>query len=368
MKALIVADVHVGNIEPFGGKLVGGLNERCRATLAVLERAIAEGKRRGCDVGISAGDLVDSATSWPQIVAALRRVLVQSRMRWFLLRGNHEVRSASPGDDALQALVEEPMITVVEPGPSYLRADDEPMSLATSVFWAPFDFDWSSVEERAITRRLVVAHRGIAGDDTPLYLSSGVHARDIASKCDRLSTIVSGDWHAHRCFREAGAPNVFQVGALAPKNFGELGMDDYGWAGVFDSRNGYVPFRVTGPRFHIFESINHWRLFVATASPLRDPGPGMGPGDPCFMRVLYGDEEDEQAIFAELAAKLPPNTFQVLPAPRATKVVDTSKAAVATSAEQAVDRYVAERLKLPAGIDPAEFAAEAKRRLSNGRR
>lgn len=255
MKLAIVADLHIGNHRVQGGAYECGVNERCQATIDVLERALEIAAEEGCEEFIVAGDLFDTAKPPAQLIApvmALFNWAVSAKsMTIRLLVGNHDQSSADPRDNALMAFAYAGLADVI--------------SIPTEtggVLYVPFRagnmLEW--VEECIEGRnpRIIVAHHGIIKHDTPPWLAESqgaVHlekVKELMARCG-AQAYFSGDWHEwFQCCTDDYF--IAQIGALCPTGYDNPG-DEYGNLLVVDTGEPtHVRMReVPGPRFHKVE-------------------------------------------------------------------------------------------------------------------
>lgn len=247
----VIADVHLGNHGVFGGARTAGLNRRAQIVADTLDRAVtaALGPLR-CDQLVVAGDLFDTTTPAPALIARAQEAL--RRIPSVVLVGNHDQTSTAPGDHALGPLV--PVATVVDqptllPGlalvPFRRPSQDEPTRL-----WVPKVLAGLG----DVSGRLLVLHTGLSDGDTPVYLADSAGAypvADLVATCAELGipVAVAGDWHRQRAWSASGV-QVAQVGALVPTGFDEHGLDGFGGLVVWDSDAGTLEtHQIPGLRF-----------------------------------------------------------------------------------------------------------------------
>jgi len=260
VKVGCVADVHVANHRVFGGPYVAGLNRRCRQVLDVLSRAVDAAEDAGCEVFLVLGDLFDSTTPEPQVIAATQDALTPcGRMRVVLLMGNHDQVSTAEGDHALGPLrlgarvVEKPTLLGCPNG------GDHALALVTfqpgpAKEWLP-----TVVAEMLRTQKhahqvvpLLALHLGIEGKGTPPFLrgaDDSVTVGLVRQLKDQhgIAQAVAGNWHSRRRY-DGG---VLQVGTLAPTGFDNPGYDSYGTLAIIDTEDpgGLHIKSLQGPRF-----------------------------------------------------------------------------------------------------------------------
>lgn len=257
MRTGCVADVHLGNHRKFGGPVVAGLNDRCRATLTALEEAVTAARRRDCGLFLVAGDLFDASTPTPQLIAATQDILASAKktMEVVLLVGNHDQESATEGDHALGPLRE--WATVVDK-PTVLMRD------GGHLVCLPYDSrpaaEWfaSTVDElmEMAPGTLLAMHLGMMDDNTPPWLRESRDAVSVQLVLEKMKQHeipfgVAGNWHNHGAWGDdPERPNLVQCGALVPTGWDNEGLDGYGGLVIFDTEAESVSAEVIpGPRF-----------------------------------------------------------------------------------------------------------------------
>lgn len=218
MKVAIVADVHVTNPKVHPGPVKASLCERAHRILDVLRRATAWPGGGRCDMLIVAGDLFDTCYPIPQLVYAVGEVF-RGVPHVRVLLGNHDVNSAEEGDNACRVLELAPNVKVI----------DKPIAHFPFVF-LPHPYDYRDLDGKGIdvSGTIVVAHHGISDDAMAAWTrDKGAPVTDVLAWLDQSGAYhyLAGDWHQHRSWCKG---RVQQIGALAPVNWKDPGIDGYG--------------------------------------------------------------------------------------------------------------------------------------------
>ncbi len=277
----IVADVHIGNHKRHGGAMNAGINTRCQQALDVFDVASKKaGDLRNSDF-IVAGDLVDSTSPSPQILAAVSKiyrapeVLVPST---HIIVGNHERVSGEPGDHSLgvfsnHTLVHEKPVcrygVIYVPHQSGVSGKDMIKNAMASLLIQDDLTVWENM--------LMVCHVGIEDSTTPPWLKGkGIHVSDLRKICEEsgIEAVVAGDWHEHRMWSFDDGPTIVQCGALVPTGWDNPSTlaqlhpenDPYGSFIVWDPRQREMTREVLpGPRFVKTNKVSDARAIVAAA-------------------------------------------------------------------------------------------------------
>jgi len=248
MRIAVVADVHIGNHRVQGGKTRFGLNDRCRLTIETLESAYASARRAQCTTMIIAGDLFDTPTPTPQMLARVISVMRDyDDVDTIVLSGNHDQMSTSPGDNGLGPLAASDAAIVVDDGPDVMR------ELLLIPFAPSMTIDdLRRCVEKLPNCKIAFSHVGVEDDRTPPWLRGhGVSASDVLDLMESHGIYVwmSGDWHSAAEWRR-GRHLLAQIGALCPTGYDNPG-DKYGYMRIIDTsgmHTSVVP--IPGPRFH----------------------------------------------------------------------------------------------------------------------
>ena len=359
MKIAFLADVHIGNHKRFGGPVEGGINRRCHQVIAALNLALRGAVKAGCEAAVICGDLFDSSSPGPQVLAAVLDVLRTLRAEAFaanrpplalaILVGNHDQFSDSDGDHALGVLRDYALI--VE-RPELLHFDraqggwtQGPAGLACRTEWrtfelfaVPFSLDpGKAVVRRAFSQlaypegsphtppacRIAAVHLGISDDKTAPWLknaSDSIDADTLAELMDEhgVSTTFAGNWHDRRAWGDP--PFIIQCGALVPTGWDNPGLAGYGGVEVYDTDTQTSErFEVPGPRFVKLtagqtisgNAIKPEHLYVQVAVAPGDPIPeGVVPdGAPAAFDVIVDQTADKIVAAAAAEAARSSETF-----------------------------------------------------------
>ena len=245
-----VADVHVGNPSTFSGPVVAGINTRGAEVLATLEKAV---EAAGSSTLVICGDLFDTSSPSPQLIAEVQRILSQASHVVVLL-GNHDQVSDAFGDNALGPLTPLPNVMTVE------CAEALPLEDCT-LLAVPFQTgdcrEWFPEAVAAIAsvptpkhhKKVLVFHLGIIDQNTPSFLRKAHDAIELEVvqelvKKHGIDAAFCGNWHNPRAWR-----NIVQCGALCPTGWDNPEWN-YGRVWTYDTNTQVLAFReIPGPRF-----------------------------------------------------------------------------------------------------------------------
>ncbi len=383
MKVDAVADVHIGNHKRFGGETTSSINTRCRMVLDVFEEAVKRVALHQPHAFVIAGDLLDYARPEAPIVAEVQRILGLLSEGWrradspagvYILMGNHEQTSASPGDHALGPLAAVPGVHIIEK-PTLVGKGSESMLLVP--FQPGAAKDWLAGAVHALVTpseesgkraapparpRLLVLHLGIRDEKTPPWLRDSSDAIDIdllvsICKAHGITKVMAGNWHDRQCWTQDGV-EVLQLGALCPTGWDNPGLTGYGTLAMWDStrETGFAWDEIPGPRF----------VKTRTTGDL-DTALSKSMGGP--HRIYISDvtlPEDIAARTAQLAAaqaKYPALAgFEVLPDETFAKAEARTAAAAASNAEtfdESLDTFIA-NMPLPDGVQRERVLQRAR--------
>lgn len=363
MRLAFIADVHLGNHRAFGGVPVAGLNARAHAILRALRRARELATAAGVGDLFVLGDLFDTASPSPQLLAAALDALAgrDARARVHLLRGNHDMVSDAPGDHALGVFAHAG-VRVWET-PDVLVGDRARIAVvpyltgSTDARLPPVLRDLASRVQEPLD--VVLLHAGIHDPQLRATLPWAAGAHDavsttlLAGVANAARRVYAGNWHTARDWVLDGGLCVHQVGALVPTGWDNPGLDGYGRLMVLDtSANTSLVYQVGGPRFVHADSpaeLEALRAQAAAASP-----------DPVSLYVRADATPDgiadarawlDRAVSDGVAAG-----YAVRVGSEQVRAAAREAAAAARSAhvlDDAVHAYVG-RMPLPDGVDRAE--------------
>lgn len=363
-KIAYIADLHIANHKRFAGKYESGLNERCRLILGALERALTEARDLGAEAVVVLGDTFDDVRPSPQILAATARVFGRAGLPTYMLVGNHDQVSGSPGDHALGPLeVSECEIFVIEK-PTTVKIGKTALMLVPFRAGAASEWLPDVVEELSpvpTNDNVLCVHMGISDNTTPPYLRSApdsISATQLGGimQVHGIKRAFAGNWHFHRTW-EIGEQRITQVGALVPTGFDNPGVG-YGSVIVADANEQWRS-TVRGPRFFAFDFEDGT---LADVCDLHDVGFSL------FVQARVQPAYIAQAK-AEIAEKVKAGVLaggEAIPNKQVTKLVARSAAAAARSADtvdQAVAQYV-EHMQMPDGVKRADVLTEVKSYLA----
>jgi hypothetical protein len=252
VRIAFVADIHAGNHQRHGGAVEAGLNARCRAVVDALMRAVDRARELQCGALAVLGDLFDSASPSPQVIAAVQQAL--RGVETYLLLGNHDMVSMAPGDHALGPLDGFNMIEVVE-RPTVISVGDAelwtvPFQPGDARKWLPKTLATSFQNIQPPKHRILCLHLGLIDESTPPYLKDAHDAVPV-SLVEELKAhygidcVLAGNWHSRKRWG-----NVMQVGALVPTGWDNPGLTGYGSLVIYDSADKTLTVReIPGPRF-----------------------------------------------------------------------------------------------------------------------
>lgn len=373
MRIGFLADPHLGNFRLHGGPLAGGLNDRARHVTDVLQRAATVFQREACSAVMVLGDLFDVDRPEPPLLRAAQRWLDGLRREVgpvYIIVGNHDQHSTSPGDHALAPLADHAHVVDVATRIPSLTPEGSPVEVLAFPFEPGRAAEWM---EAAVARmeatvgpppapgvvRLLVLHAGVIDDRTPVYL----HAAHDALPLDQLralgrrlgcACVFAGNWHERRTWLDT-TPGVVQVGATVPTGWDNPGRKGYGSAVVYDTDHATVTcHEVLGPRFLKLTSLKELadlhqrtlqgeRLFVRLVLPADQRAPGLAAlaaaqaDGRLHSSELVVDGDAERALGADAAAR----------------------ARAQTSLDAALGAYIT-AMALPSGVTPEAVLARTR--------
>ncbi len=263
MRVSLVADVHIGNHQLFGGQSQGGLNARCMDCLDVL----GESSRYADDLHIVAGDVFDTDLPSPAMLSGAQRHLRGADGReTVIVNGNHDMTSEAHGHSAVAPL-ESPADNVSNVyGAEWYHGNTLCVGHRTgpAKVWLPEVLKGHPRPAGFDGPALLVLHLGLEHAGTPPYLrrsDDSIHVDQLSELCQGygISHVASGNWHSV-WYSEHRGVCLRQIGALVPTGFDNLGIVEYGRVAHWDtcsseslhpSNDSIVP----GPRFVKYKSI-----------------------------------------------------------------------------------------------------------------
>lgn len=271
-KIAAVADVHIANHRRWAGAADAGINQRCADVLAALDRAIAVADAEKADIFIVLGDLFDTTTPTPQVLARVQRCFRVTQRPFLILLGNHDMVSDARGDHACGPLDSAPHVMVVGV-PTSLMLDE-----AHQLLMVPFRpgpaHEWiaAAIVEagretvqamKKVRHRTLCLHLGIENEDTPPFLRGApdsIKATELLTLMERygIDDVLAGNWH-NRLVVETKDRRIVQVGTLAPTGWDNPsacgvkgvveGRDGYGGLAILDTAVPILASTIPGPRF-----------------------------------------------------------------------------------------------------------------------
>lgn len=334
MRLTAVADVHLGSPRRMGGPVHVGVNVRGREALDVLSRAVSRVTVTRPDAFVVCGDLFDTASPPPQLIARTQEILsvpVDAGIPTVVISGNHDQVSDAEGDNALRPL-----------RPAGVRVVDTWSAspgdqIVGGVLLAPFRrepvVEWLPAFMSRYAgngAEILCLHAGIIDASTPLFLRSSpdaVEAHVLGRLCAEygIRAVVCGNWHKRGRWRESGV-EIVQVGALVPTGFDNQGVFDeqqtplYGGLARVSVEVGEVRVvheSIPGPRFVTgFRTSSRWKALVDWFA--ARPGYSLyaehaGPDGDNSVRALF---EAERAAGRLAGWAVVPRKATVLPTPR----------------------------------------------------
>jgi len=363
LRLALIADCHVGNHARFGGPITAGLNLRCRIILDSIRKAAWLAADTRSELVIL-GDLFDTVTPTPQIVAAVGDALTRVS-HVHMLVGNHDQVSLLNGDHALGPQSKMPNVTVYQ-SPDIMYAGTEevwfvPFRPGDARAWLPgvladleaaADLVHRGVDAHRLEGRILALHLGLERAEIAPFMKGHYDAIPIGQLdelCKQFSIthVFAGNWHSRW---EGRGPKsrayLMQVGTLAPTGWDNLGARNYGTVALFSQGDVEIE-EVVGPRFLTVKSDDD----LAAAFLLREQ-------HHVFVREFVADGRfpcpaDEAKKFAG---------YEVARDKQETTIAVRTAATVARSAstmDEALVGFIAE-MGLEDGIDRSAVLAQAK--------
>ncbi len=309
----ICADVHIGNHQRWGGKMVDGLNERCRVVLATLRRALHTVLDSGAKWFFVAGDLFHSRRPEPAVIAAVQQIFQQfdDAISIVIIPGNHDMLDASAlgGNTACAPLYQSARVLL---GPTWIQDKDCPFD----ILCVPFDSTETMAQHltdvlngeadvqgtpTGKSRRVLITHVGVWSGELGNAPSWKRKAKDAISS-EKLFELMAkmdinkayvGNYHERVVWsnkeNRLKELRIQQIGTLCPASFSDAGMTDRGHLDILALTGGYFAgstIEIPGPRF----------INTVDADGIK-PLPGMS----LYVRQTEGKRLEVPALFAGYA-------------------------------------------------------------------
>ncbi len=357
MKVAFIADTHIANHKKFGTPQYGKaapVNSRALDILQVISSARRIAEEEGCSHLFVLGDVFDTTTPTPQLLAEAQLALASlTGLDVHLMIGNHDQQSPAKGDHALVSMDGIRNLTVHEK-PDEIYIDDGMTVLLHP--YHPGRADEYLVEEikgRQNTKGVNVLglHLGLRDDDTPTWLQNAHDSFPVnrLHEMGPLDLVVAGNWHERKQF----TPNIWQLGALVPTGFDNPGFTGYGSLMIYDGKRARV-IEVDGPRFVRTTGLEGARKAMEEVE-------ARASGFTVYVSIRC--RLDERAAAQELFELYNHTAYEVLTDKAAAEDAARSAASAAAyastdSIQAAVTAYV-ERMSLPADVERALVLSRA---------
>lgn len=258
-----IADVHAANHKRWGGRVVGGINERGRDCVTAIRSAVEVATARSCEALVVLGDLFDMTRPSPPLVAEVARALVAGRSSpVYVLLGNHDRQSQHELDHACASLSLDGRITVVHE-PRVIRVGDVhllmvPYEPGKASEWLASRAAYLAQQVPSLQpskRAVLCTHAGIWDDFTPGFLKNAHDAVGLGqvrwlADAHSLHSVFAGNWHHGKVWNVVGREDPVWDGAICiPGTCCPTRFDDpsgVGMMATYDSASGdvrraYVP-------------------------------------------------------------------------------------------------------------------------------
>jgi hypothetical protein len=244
-----IADLHIWQYPEWGGPVEAGLNRRAREQVEVLSRALKKAEELDVSRVYILGDVFDRSKPDPQLLTAVRNVMVESGVEVVILVGNHDQVSSTRGDHALGPLE----------WPGAVRVVDIPelfVEQGLSVLCIPFihgDFTEGLEEILSGVKQhidVIAFHAGVSDATTPKFMQGVpdcIHVDDLRRLCASrgISAAFCGNWHEPKVWDNGFL--VCQAGTLIPHSFADEGFR--GRLVTYEKHIGMREYIVEGPVF-----------------------------------------------------------------------------------------------------------------------
>lgn len=253
MRIAFIADLHIANHKKFGEPTYGAaapINSRARDILQVVATARRKAEELGCSHLFVLGDVFDTTTPSPQLIAEAQLALASLKgLEVHAIIGNHDQQSPAKGDHACVSMDGIRNLRVYEK-PDEVFIDDE-CTVLLHPYHPGHASEYLPEEVKSRTRRdkgkhVLGMHLGLRDDDTPPWLQNAHDSFPVnrLHELGALDLVVAGNWHERKHWGE----NIWQCGALVPTGFDNPGLTNYGTLLVYDGKRPHV-IELDGPRF-----------------------------------------------------------------------------------------------------------------------
>lgn len=385
MRVAFIADVHLGNHKVHGGKLVAGLNERCRQTLHVLREALDYASfEHGVDAVVSLGDLFDTVRPEPQLITEVMQTFGRYSCpvmgaRIEVLLGNHERVSGVDGDHALGPLRgsarvhDRPRVVRIGSGPDEGTLAMVPFQAGVSSEWLP-----GVLEKLLLTEAppgALCLHMGLRDPrESNKWANEAADAIDVGVLAElcykyRIPRVYAGNWHRGFSWdfewpatadRAAFSCRLTQVGALVPTGWDNPGLEGYGGMELLGCSADRVD--IPGPRFVTSHSGVELKALLAAAEKSQDRlyvQAKAPPSELLEVRAAMAGFRDASRADVQ-ALDVVPDRQMIVESARKASAVSRS----ASTLDEAVDKYMAE-IELP-GVNKDVVRGDVRRYLGLG--
>lgn len=364
MRIAFLADLHVGNHRKWGlpsRGTVAPINTRAADIIRVLTQAKRKAEAERVSDLFVLGDIFDTSSPSPQLVAEVQSALVSRELVVHMLVGNHDAQSDQRGDHALVSM----------DGHRNIRVYDKPDIVypqtggPEAVWMVPYrpgnadDYlpalvkDMGPVDTRAV--QVLALHLGLRDASTATWLQNAHDSFPVARRHElgAFTAIMAGNWHE----RKELVPNVWQIGALVPTGFDNPGFDGYGSLLLLDTAStSMVKTHVMdGPRFVRTLGMDQARKALNKINAL-------SPDWPVYLSVRC--RLDEREAVKELCELYDHQTYEILTdravADEAVRAATTAAStAGSTEGIQAAVRAYVDRMALPEDIVRSDVLSRA---------
>lgn len=211
----LIFDAHLDNFHYRGGEINNGINERAKAVLKTIEKAIEEPGYKDVSSIIFGGDFFNVNMPPPPLYAESVKLVkkwIGDKKKVIFLLGNHEiVNKEIPSVNALMPF--EKLGAAVITKPTALDVDE------VRIGFQPYGYDLNP--ELIGKCDYFVAHMGISMQE--VFLEQPSYITPSAAKLFQKKIKCRMGFYGH--YHESGSPTeeVEMVGALVPRSFSDAG-------------------------------------------------------------------------------------------------------------------------------------------------